>query len=315
MAEERDVIIIGAGPAGLAAAVYTGRADLDTVILERESPGGQIIGASDVDNYPGFNDGLSGPDLTDLMVRHATRFGPELESAEVTGLTLDGNYKIVQTSAGDYRAPVVIVASGADHRKLDVPGEKELSGKGVSYCATCDAPLPIFRDKPLVSVGGGDASLTEAQFLAKFGSVVHVIHRRREFRAQPAYVEDARKNDKIEFVLDTVVTEILGDEKVTGVKLRNVETDEESELECGGVFVFIGHVPNTGFLAEVLPEQAGELVEVDLVTMQTKVPGLYCVGDVRNGSARQIATSVGDAVTAACDIQRRFKELKGEEEK
>lgn len=311
MDESWDVIIIGGGPAGLSAAVYTGRANLRTLILERGAPGGQIIGAYDVDNYPGFDKGISGPELVDQMVKHALRFGPQMETAEVEDMMLDGVYKIVRTSAGEFRAPIVIIASGADHRKLGVPGEQELSGKGVSYCATCDGPMPVFRNQPLVSVGGGDASITESLFLARFASKVYVIHRRQEFRAQAQYIEEAKSNPKIEFVLDSVVTEVVGEKQVEAVMVKNVKTGATARIGCRGVFVFIGHTPNTGFLKTILPETAGDVVKVDPITMETSVPGVYAVGDVRVGSARQIATSAGDAVTAAVNIQHRMKELLG----
>jgi thioredoxin reductase (NADPH) len=311
MDRQWDVVIIGAGPAGLSAAVYTGRANLKTVILERGVPGGQIMEAYDVDNYPGYPEGLSGPELTEKMVEHAKKFGPVLEAATVEDITLDGPYKVLETSAGRMRAPIVIIASGADHRKLDAPGEAELAGRGVSYCATCDGPMPVFRNQHLVCIGGGDAAVTEAIFLSRFASKVSIIHRRLEFRAQASYVDEARENEKIDFVLDSVVTRVNGNDQVESVTVRNVKSDEESDLLCRGVFVFIGHVPNTDFVKTILPGAVGAEIEVDLLTMETAVPGVYAVGDVRKGSARQIATSGGDAVTAAVNIQHRIRELLG----
>ncbi len=210
------------------------------------------------------------------------------------------------TVEGDILAPIVIVASGAAHRKLGAPGEQELAGRGVSYCATCDGPF--FRDKRLVVVGGGDAAMTESVFLSRFASEVKLVHRRQGFRASPGHVEEARNNEKIEFVLDTVVTEILGEKKVEGVAVENVKTGETSRIDCEGVFILIGHEPNTGFLRGVLPEHAGGVIPVD-DNMETVVPGLYAVGDVREGSYRQVGTAVGEGITAAMHAEDRIKDL------
>jgi thioredoxin reductase (NADPH) len=308
MAREAEVLIIGAGPAGLGAAVYTGRALMKTVILEKQVAGGQIIEAYEVDNYPGFPDGVSGVDLVERMLAHARKFDVDLAYEEVTDITLDGKLKRVIADSGEYVAPIVIVASGARHRKLDAPGEKRLAGKGVSYCATCDGPF--FRDKVLVVVGGGDAALTESVFLTRFASEVRLVHRRKGFRGRAAHVEEARKNEKIEFILDTVVTEVLGDERVTGVALKNVNTGKESRLDCDGVFVFIGHEPNTRYLKSLLPECAGGVVPVDF-NMETDVKGVYAIGDVRKGSYRQVGTAVGEGITAAMHAEVRIKELVG----
>lgn len=306
MAEERDVVIIGAGPAGLAAAVYTGRALMKTTVLEKLVVGGQIIEAYDVDNYPGFPDGITGPDLVERMLAHAKKFDVEVVSKGATGIAVDGARKRVLTGDGEYVAPIVIVASGATHRKLSVPGEQRLSGKGVSYCATCDGPF--FRNKQLVVIGGGDAALTEAVFLTRFATGVKLVHRRQGFRGRAGHVEEARENDKIEFVLDTVVTEILGQDRVEGVTVRNVQTGEESRLDCDGVFIFIGHDPNTEFLAGLLPDFAGGVIPVDY-NMETDVKGLYAVGDVRMGSYRQVGTAIGEAITAAMHAEVRIKDL------
>ena len=307
MAEQKQVVIIGGGPAGLAAALYTGRALMDTVVLERKVVGGQIIEAYDVDNYPGFPDGVSGPDLSENMQKHAEKFGAQIVYAEAADIVQDGVMKRVTTADGDeYVAPIVIVASGADHRKLDVPGEQTLSGKGVSYCATCDGPF--FRGKRLVAVGGGDAAMTESLFLTRFATEVKVVHRRQGFRASPGHIEQVRQNEKIQLVLDTIVTEIHGDNKVEAVTLKNVKTGQQERLDCDGVFVFIGHVPNTGFLKSILPRYAGGVVPVDL-NMESEVKGLYAVGDIRKGSYRQVATAIGEAVTAAMHSETRIDEL------
>jgi len=306
MAEQRDVIIIGAGPAGLTAALYCGRSLLKTTILEKTVVGGQIIEAADVDNYPGFPDGITGYELIERMAAHTAKFGADTVSAGVNDIVLEGKLKRVITDQGDFVAPIVIVASGATHRKLGVPGEAELAGKGVSYCGTCDGPF--FRDKRLVVVGAGDAAFTEALFLTRFASELKIVHRRQGFRARPWHTEQVRKNDKIELILDTVIPEILGNDKVEGVMLHNVKTDETWRHDCEGVFIFIGHIPNTSFLKSLLPDVAGGLVPVD-THMETSIPGLYAVGDVREGSSRQVGTAVGEATVAALHAEERISEI------
>ncbi len=309
MAYERDVIVIGGGPAGLGAALYTGRALMSTLVLERIGAGGQIAEAYEVDNYLGFADGITGPELSERMEEHAGRFGAELRREQVLDITADGALKRVITDSGEYGAPIVIVASGASHRKLGVPGEKELSGRGVSYCATCDGMF--FRDKKVVVVGGGDAAMTDCIFLTRFASQIKLVHRRQGFRARAVHVEEARNHEKIGFVLDTVVTEVYGHGKVEGVRIRNVKTDEEGRLDCDGVFVLIGQEPNTAFLKTLLPHYAGHVVPTDM-NMETEVKGLYAVGDVRKGSYRQVATAVSDGVVAAMHAERRIKTLMGD---
>lgn len=309
MAEHRDVIIIGAGPAGLAAALYCGRALMKTAVLERLVTGGQIVEAYDVDNYPGFPDAVTGVELAEKMAAHAQKFGVEVLSAVANDVAAEGPLKRVLTDNGEYVAPIVIIASGADHRKLDVPGESELAGKGVSYCATCDGPF--FRDKKLVVVGGGDAAMTEAVFLTRFASEVKLIHRREGFRARAVHVKEARENEKIEFVLNTVVTQIHGRDRVEGVTSRNVKTDEESRPACDGVFVFIGQEPNTDYLKHLLPDCAGSVIPVDY-NMETDVKGVYAVGDVRKGSYRQVGTAIGEGITAAMHAETRIRELSGQ---
>jgi len=306
MAEDLDVIIIGAGPAGLAAGLYCGRALMKTLVLERLIVGGQIVEAYDVDNYPGFPDGIAGAELVERMKAHAEKFGVRVVSGAVKDVASEGPMKRVCAESGEYVAPIVIIASGADHRRLSVPGERELAGKGVSYCATCDGPF--FRDRKLVVVGGGDAAMTEGVFLTRFASEVKLVHRRQGFRARPVHVREARDNDRIEFILDTIVTEVHGNDRVTGVTLRNVKTEEESRLDCDGVFVFIGHEPNTRYLANLLPECAGDVIPVDY-NMETDVKGVYAVGDVRKGSYRQVGTAIGEAITAAMHAEIRIKEL------
>ncbi len=298
-----DVIIVGAGPAGLGAALYSGRALLKTLVLEKMGPGGQLALAYDVDNYLGFSEGITGPDLTDKMKDHAEKFGAEIKLENVEDLHInETGDKIVKAGANTYQAPVVVIASGASHRKLNVPGEDELSGAGVSYCATCDGAF--FRDKKLIIVGGGDSALTEALFLTRFASHIDLIHRRRGFRGRPMNVENAREHEKISFILDSVVEEIIGDKKVEAVRVKNVKNDEEKVLDCDGVFVAIGHDPNTQYINNVLPEYAGKTVPVDM-NMETDIKGLYAIGDVRVGSYQQVATAVADGVTAAMHAEKK----------
>ena len=308
MTEEYDVIIIGGGPAGMGAALYAGRSMMSALVLEKLVVGGQLTLAADVDNYLGFDEGIMGPDLVEKMKAHAERFGAVIRSEDVTDITAESPLKTVLTDSGQYTAPIVIVASGATHRKLGVPGEKKLSGAGVSYCATCDGPF--FRDKRLVVVGGGDAAMTEGIFLTRFASEIKLIHRRQGFRAQAIHIEELRNHEKVEFLLDTVVTEVYGDKSVEGVTIKNVQTGDGRRLECDGVFVFVGHDPNTGFLKTLLPEHAGGVIPTDM-NMETDVRGLYAVGDVRKGSYRQISTAVSDATVAAMHAEKRIKTLLG----
>lgn len=303
-----DVIIIGAGPAGMGAALYTGRAMMDTLVLEKTGPGGQLAEAYDVDNYLGFPEGLSGPELAEKMKEHAQRFDAEFRSEGVQDIVCEGPLKRVVSDAGEYTAPIVVIASGASHRKLDVAGEDRLAGSGVSYCATCDGAF--FRDQEVVVVGGGDAATTEGVFLTRFASKVTLIHRRQGFRARAVNVREARQNEKIEFLLDTIVTEVVGEEKVEGVALRNVRSGEEGRIDCEGVFIFIGHEPNTEYLYSILPAHAGDIVPTDM-NMETDVKGLYAVGDVRLDSYRQVSTAVSDGVIAAMHAERRIKNLMG----
>ncbi len=306
MAEQRDVIIIGGGPAGLATAIYTGRALMRTTLLERLILGGQIIEAYDVDNYPGFPDGVTGAELTDRMVAHARKFDVEIVSRGADSVVEDGPMKRVKVGDTEYVAPIVIIASGATHRRLGAPGEGELAGRGVSYCGTCDGPF--FRDKELIVIGGGDAALTEGIFLTRFASHVNLVHRRQGFRGRAGHVKEARENEKIDFILDTVITEIHGDDHVVGVTARNVLTEEESRLDCDGVFIFIGHDPNTDYLTDLLPDCAGGLIPVD-ANMETRIKGVYAIGDVRTGSYKQVGTAVGEGITAAMHAEERIKEL------
>ncbi len=308
MAENCDVLIVGGGPAGLGAAVYTCRAELKTIILERTFVGGQVTLTDDVENYPGFPEGVSGPDLIQKMEAQCKKFGADIRSEEVTGIASGEDTMTTTTSKNEYRCPVVILATGADPRKLGVPGEEELRGKGVSYCGTCDGPF--FKEKRVVVVGGGDAALKEALFITKFSSELVLVHRRQEFRAEKIYQTQMREHPKISLELDCVVDAIAGDGKVSGVEIHNVQTEEKKTIPCEGAFIFIGNIPNTGFLSGLVEMDEGGHIETDR-DMMTSVPGLFAVGDVRKYSYRQIATAVGEGATAAMAAEHWIAEHGG----
>lgn len=296
MNKEYEVVIIGGGSAGLSAGIYTARARLSSLLVEKGIIGGLITIAEWVENYPGFPEGISGLDLTELMHQQATKFGLETLIAEVTGIELKGKRKIVKTSEGDFVAKAVIAAGGSDRVQLNVPGEKEFIGRGVSYCATCDAAF--FVDRAVALVGGGDAAITEALHLAKFASKVIVIHRRDELRATRIVQEKAFAEPKIEFLWNSIVEGVEGEGVVERLKLRNVVTKEESTLDVSGVFVSIGFKPNTGYLRDILPlDAAGYIVTNE--KMETEVPGILAAGDIRRNSIRQVIAAAGDGATAA----------------
>ena len=307
MNKDFDVIIIGGGPAALAAAVYTCRALLKTVIFEKQYLGGQLVGTELIENYPGFPDVIGGVDLTQRMESQAKRFGVEIRYEEVLKLNLENDLKVVTTDTDIYASRIVILAAGADPKKLDVPGEKEFYGKGVSYCATCDGAF--FRGKDVVVVGGGDSAITEGIFLTKYAQTVQIIHRRDEFRATKIYLDEAFSNPKIKVTLNTVIESIHGKEKVEGAVTQNVLTKEKKDIPCQGVFIFIGSVPNTGFLGNLLCVDAGCHIETN-IHMETAIEGVYAVGDIRKNSYRQIATAVGEGVTAAIAAEHKLAELK-----
>lgn len=302
-----EIIIVGAGPAGLTAALYAGRSRIPTLVLERGIAGGQLWNTAEVDDYPGFGM-VDGPELAQKMQQHAERFGADFETELVTSISSDGDEKVVVTASGaEYRAPAVIVTAGGEARKLGVPGEEELAGKGVSYCAVCDGAF--FEGEKIAVVGGGDSAVEEAAYLTRYGSKVYLIHRRDQFRAQPILVEQFKATGKAELVLDTVVEEISGDGKVGSLKLKNVISGESSELEVGAVFPFIGFIPHSDIFRDPVELDDGGYIKTNY-KMETSVPGIYAAGDVRSQYVRQITNAVGDATTAALAAYSYIEGLK-----
>ncbi len=301
MSEIYDVIIIGAGPAGLSAAIYTGRAGLNTIVVEKGIPGGQILFTDMIENYPGFPDGINSFELMDSFRNQAERFGAEFlmdEVKEIKGKNNDGFWEVASEKTL-YAARSIIVATGAIHRKLGVPGEKELIGRGVSFCATCDGAF--YRDKTIAVVGGGSWALTEALFLTKFAKAVKLIHRRDQFRGEKILQERVKNHDKIEILWDSIVVEIMGREKLESIILKNVKTEKTAKLNLDGLFISIGANPNTGFLKGMLEvNQWGEIVVKK--NMRTSVPGIFAAGDVTDACPNQVATAVGTGVTAGIAI-------------
>ncbi|MDI6815145.1 MAG: thioredoxin-disulfide reductase [Dehalococcoidales bacterium] len=296
MTKEYELVIIGGGPAGLSAGVYASRARLNSLLIEKGLVGGQIVNAERVENYPGFPEGITGFELGQLMHQQATKYGLKTVIAEATGIKLEAGQKVVETTKGNFIAKAVIIASGSERYKLGIPGEEELTGKGVSYCATCDAAF--FRQQPVVVVGGGDAAITEALHLAKFASKIVVIHRRNQLRASRILQEKAFSEPKIEFLWNTIVEEIEGKNSVKRLKLRQVITGEKSSLEIAGIFISIGLKPNTDYVKSILPLDAtGHITTND--RMETEIPGIFAAGDIRRNSARQAITAAGDGATAA----------------
>ncbi len=302
-----DVIVVGAGPTGMTSAMFTGRANLKTLLIERMLPGGQIATTSTVENYPGYPDGIEGPDLSDAMMEHAKQYGIENLSAAVLGIQLDGTDRIVQTDEGDMRAKAVIITSGADHNRLGVPGEMQYMGKGVSNCAVCDGAF--FADTPVAVVGGGDAALDEGLFLTRYASKVSVIHRRRQLRASKILQDRALAHPKMEFIWDTAVESIDGQNVVDHVKTRNLQTGAEGQLDVEGVFIYIGLSPNTDYLKGLLTTDTGGHLIAN-AKMETGTPGIYAAGDIRQNAARQVVSAAGDGATAAMSVRTYLKEQK-----
>jgi thioredoxin reductase (NADPH) len=297
----REVIIIGAGPAGLTAAVYASRASLDPLMIEGIEAGGQLMLTTEVENYPGFVDGIMGPELMERMRKQSQRFGTEILTENVTSVDFSQRPLLVSTANTTYQARSVIITTGASARMLGIPGERELLGHGVSTCATCDGFF--FRDRELLMVGGGDSAMEEAIFLTKFASKVTIVHRRDSLRASKIMQERAMNNPKIEFIWDTVLTEVVGDGKVAGAKTRNLKTGEEGELPAGGVFVAIGHTPNTKLFEGQL-ELTGGYIVTDSETSATSVEGVFAAGDCVDFRYRQAITAAGMGCEAAIDAER-----------
>jgi thioredoxin reductase (NADPH) len=307
MAEEAqyDVIIIGGGAAGLAASIYSVRAMLKTLVIERQAIGGQILYTGEIENYPGFPEPIAGPDLAVLYEKQATRFGVEFEYDTILRLELDGPVKKLIGEEAEYTAKAIIITSGGEHNKLEVPGEEEFSGRGVSYCATCDGNF--FRDQDVTIVGGGDAAMDEGLYLTRMTKSVTVIHRRDELRASKILQERAFSNPKMNFVWDSAITEIKGNGDVSSITVENLKTGELTERDTNGVFVYIGFHPINDFMIGAVDLDAAGHVVTDM-QMCTSVPGVFAAGDVRTFSERQLANAVGDGVAAALSAYRYINE-------
>lgn len=305
MKKER-VIIIGSGPAGLTAALYTGRAMLEPLVIMGNEVGGQVSITNEVENYPGFPEGLTGPDLVELMQKQAEHFGARYVYDEVVEVDFTkGAPFYVKTHGEEYEADSVIVTAGASARRLGVPGEDDNIGRGVSYCATCDGFF--FRNKDVVVVGGGDSALEEGLFLTKFANEVKIIHRRDSLRAGPTLQERAYENEKISFVWDTVVDEIVADQVVQKIKVRNLKTNEAGEMATDGVFIYIGHYPNSQFLqGQVELDEHGYVITDE--RMRTSIPGVFAAGEIQDPIWRQVATSVGQGCAAAMQCEKWLSE-------
>lgn len=305
--EKERVIIIGSGPAGLTAAIYAARATLNPLVIVGNQLGGQISITAEVENYPGFPEpDLTGPELVDRMVKQAERFGARLEYDEVLEVDFSkGSPFYVKTNSKEFEAESVIVTAGASPRRLGIPGEDDYIGRGVSFCATCDGFF--FRGKDVVVVGGGDSALEEGLFLTKFANKVSIIHRRDELRAGPALQKRAFANDKIEFVWDTVVDEVVGNGMVSAVQTTNVKSEEKKQIETNGVFIYVGHYPNSKFLeGQLVMDEHGYVIADE--KMRTSVPGVFAAGEIQDSIYRQIATSVGQGCAAAMQCEKWLSE-------
>ncbi len=303
MTDVRNVIVIGSGPAGYTAALYAARARLNPLVFEGSvTSGGALMNTTDVENFPGFPDGILGPDLMDQLRKQAERFGAELVADDVTEVDLKASPKVVQVGEDTYLAKAVIIASGSSYRELGVPGEKELSGHGVSWCATCDGFF--FREQHIAVIGGGDSAIEEATFLTRFATSVTVVHRRDKLRASKIMQDRAMANPKIKFVWDSEVTEMLGEDRLTGLRLRNRKTGEESTLPVTGIFIAIGHDPRSELFAGQLPTDADGYLLVEHPSTRTVIDGVFAAGDVVDRTYRQAVTAAGTGCAAALDAER-----------
>ena len=308
MADKYDVIVIGAGPGGMTAALYASRANLKVAMLDRGVYGGQMNNTAEVENYTGFKS-ILGPDLAEQMYQSSIQFGADFVYGNVEKVTVDEDgIKHVKTDSGELEAPAIVIATGSQYRKIGIPGEDEYSGKGVSYCAVCDGAF--YRGKNVTTVGGGDSAVEESEYLAKLVNNVNIVHRRDQLRAQKILQDRAFANDKIDFTWNTIVTEIVGDgKKVTGVKTHNKETNEDRLVPTDGVFIYIGNVPMTEPFKDLgITDEQGWVITDD--EMKTSVPGVFAVGDVRDKKLRQITTAVGDGGIAGQGVFSYIESLK-----
>ena len=305
----RNLIVIGGGPAGYTAALYAARANLEPLVIEGFQWGGQLMITSDVENYPGYPDGVMGPEMMSEFRRQADRFGTEFVTDDVTRVDFSERPFRVWVDNDLYRANTVIIATGASARWIGLDSEERLKGRGVSACATCDGAF--FRDKHIYVVGGGDSAMEEALFLTRFGIRVTIVHRRDEFRASQIMVDRARANDKIDFITNAVVEEVLGGDFITGLRLRNTETNETWEVPAGALFVAIGHDPNTGLFLDQLDHDAAGYLVTEPRSTQTNLPGVFAVGDVQDHVYRQAITAAGSGCMGALDAERYLAELEG----
>ncbi|MDF1534988.1 MAG: thioredoxin-disulfide reductase [bacterium] len=302
----KDLVIIGGGPAGLTAGIYASRARMDVVLFEKGAYGGQVVTTAHIENYPGFPGGIGGFELADLMYKQAESFELPIEYRSVDGIAREENLFTLATSQGEVRSRTVLIATGATPNKLGVPGEERLTGRGVSYCATCDGAL--YRERVVAVIGGGDSAAEEALFLTRFASRVHLVHRRDELRAVPLIRERVAANEKITVEWNTVMTEVIGDDEVVELVLKDVKTGETRSLPADGVFIYVGITPQTGFVGDLAERDEGGYIITDQ-KMQSSVEGLYAAGDVRSESIRQVSSAVGDGATASFYAYKYLEEI------
>jgi len=304
--DEYDVVILGAGPAGLTAAMYASRDNLKVLVLEKQFPGGYVAITEWVENYPGF-DGIMGADLSEKFYQHAVKFGAIVRNGNCVSIEEDGKYKLIKIENREtpVKAKTVVIGFGCEPKKLEVQGENKFFGRGVSFCATCDGSF--YKDKVVAVIGGGESAIEEGAYLTKFASKVYIIHRRDEFRASKIAQERAEKNEKIEFILDTVVDSVNGEAKVEGLTLKNVKTEEKSELEIDGLFIFVGQIANTELVQDIVKRDEWGFVVADETTVTSK-PGIFVAGDVRSKEIRQITTAVADGTNAAKYLEKYINE-------
>ena len=304
MSEIHDVVIVGSGPAGYTAAIYAARAQLSPVLYEGSvTAGGALMNTTDVENFPGFPEGVMGPDLMDSLRKQAERFGTKLITDDIVSMELAGEIKVLKDGSGNtLKAKAVILATGSAYKEIGLTNEKRLSGRGVSWCATCDGFF--FREKVIAVVGGGDSAMEEANFLTRFASKVYVIHRRDSLRASKIMVERANANPKIEFIWNTEVIDVLGEDKVTGLKLRNLVSGDESEKDFDGLFVAIGHLPRSELLVNQIDLDGEGYVKVEGRSTRTNQIGVFACGDLVDHTYRQAITAAGSGCQAALDAER-----------